>query len=94
MYLVCQTKMLRETLVAVQQLLEVFLKLADSLAFAGSFQLSLLKQTVLLRLLLGRLDAGGHTETHTQIPEEKNKNLSLFLPTMTFHFTLTFQAQR
>lgn len=51
-YLVWQLKMLRETLVEVQQLLELCLKLSDFPPFRQSFQFSLLKETVLLHLLL------------------------------------------
>lgn len=60
-YLMCQMEMLRETLVEVEQLLELFLKLSDFLPFPQNFQVSLLMQNVLLHLLLSCLYADRNT---------------------------------
>lgn len=65
-YLMCQVKMLWETLVEVQQVLELFLELSEFLLFLQNSQLRRLKQTVFLHLLLSCLYAD-------QVETKKNK---------------------
>lgn len=94
--------MLRETLVEVQHLLELCLKLSDFPPFRQSFQFSLLKETVLLHLLLSCLYAdinrpSKDKEIQVKTDSKKKKKEPETHPPpqqMPFHITITFQAQR
>lgn len=59
LYLRCQTNVLRQTLVLVQQLFELLLELSQLLLLRGNLQIGLPTQTVLLQLLLSCLYTGG-----------------------------------